>query len=131
MADVEIDVFNYVYQSVVSLVPTGGFKNEYVAAPSKFPFATLMEMDNYTNPDRRSSASTEDSAIVMYEANSYAMDKLACRSLMDAINTAMDKLGFLRISQRPTPNLEDPNVYRITARYRAEADANKTIYRHR
>lgn len=130
MIDVEIDVFNYVYPYVSSLVPAGCFKSMYVPAPPKFPFATLMEIDNYTDTKNRSSAREEDFAIVAYEAEAYALDKLQARKVMNAINQGMNDLGFTRISMQSVMNLADSTIHRIVARYTAAVDTNKVVYRH-
>lgn len=130
MIDIEADVFDYVYPSVSPLVPNGCFKSVYVPNPSKFPFVTLMEMDNTTDARHRTTSSTEDFSIITYEANVYAMDKFDCREVMDALDTAMIRLGFTRLSMQFIPNLADSTIFRITARYRAAADQNNIIYRH-
>lgn len=130
MIDVEPFVFDAVYPDVAALVPKGCFKSVYVPNPSKFPFATLMEMDNTTDTKFRSNSSAEEYAIVTYEANVYAMDKFDCRGVMDALDTAMIRLGFTRLSMQFIPNLADSTIFRITARYRAAADQNNIIYRH-
>lgn len=130
MIDVEVDVFNYVYTYVSSLVPTGNFTSQFNPSPSSLPFATLIEMDNSTDVQMRSSSDTEDYAILMYEANVYAEDKTTCRSVMNALDNAMIQLGFTRISMQFVPNLADTTLFRLTARYRAAADGNKVIYRH-
>lgn len=129
MIDVEADVFNYVYPDVSPLVPDGCFKSVYAQVPPKFPFATLMEMDNLTDKANRSSAMHEEYAVITYEANVYAMGKLDCRNVMNAIDTAMTRLGFARLSMLFVPNLADSKIYRYTARYQAVADTNKVIYR--
>lgn len=129
MIDVEIGVFDYVYPNVAPLVPDGCFKSMYVPNPSTLPFATLMEVDNITDTRHRSSARNEDYAIVTYEANVYADNKSECRSVMDAIDTSMMQLGFTRTSMLNVPNLLDPALYRITARYRAAANADNIIFR--
>ena len=129
MIDVESDVFDYVYPFVESLVPQGCFQSVYVPNPPKFPFATLMEMDNITDKRNRSSAMNEEYAIITYEANVYATDKFDCRDVMNAIDTAMTSLNFSRLSMQCVPNLLDSTIFRITARYQATADGNKVIYR--
>ena len=129
MIDVESDVFDYVYPFVAQLVPQGCFKSVYIPNPSKFPFATLMEMDNITDKRNRSSAMNEEYAIITYEANVYATDKFDCRDVMNAIDTAMTRLNFSRLSMQFVPNLLDSTIFRITARYQATADGNKVIYR--
>lgn len=129
MIDIEADVFNRVYESVAPLVPQGCFKSVYVPNPPKFPFATLMEMDNFTDKANRSSALDEEYAVVTYEANVYATDKLDCRNVMNALDTEMLRLGFHRLSMQYVPNLADSTIFRYTSRYQAVTDTNKVIYR--
>lgn len=129
MIDIEADVFNCVYESVAPLVPQGCFKSVYVPNPPKFPFATLMEMDNFTDKANRSSALDEEYAVVTYEANVYATDKFDCRNVMNALDTEMLRLGFHRISMQFVPNIADNTIFRYTSRYQAVTDTNKVIYR--
>ena len=130
MIDVENAVFDYCYPSVAPLVPDGCFRSVYVPSPPKFPFATLMEIDNQTDERMRGTALDEEYAVVTYEANVYAVDKAECRRVMDALDRAMVTLGFMRISLSFIPNLADSTLFRCTGRYRAAADANNVIYRH-
>lgn len=130
MIDVEADVFNYVYPHVEPLVPYGCFKSMYVPTPPAFPFATLMEIDNRTLTRQRGTAVQEEYATVTFEANVYAEDKFSCRNVMDALDTAMVELGFIRNSMQLIPNLADSEIFRMVARYVADADAQKRIYRH-
>lgn len=129
MIDIEADVFNRVYESVAPLVPQGCFKSVYVPNPPKFPFATLMEMDNFTDKANRSSALDEEYAVITYEANVYATDKFDCREVMNALDTEMLRLGFHRLSMQFIPNLADNTIFRYTSRYQATTDRNKVIYR--
>lgn len=130
MIDVENAVFDAVYGAVSSLVPTGCFKSVYVPNPPKFPFATLMEIDNYTDPKLRGTAESEEYAVVTYEANVYSLDKPGGRNVMAALDAQMLSLGFTRLSMGSIPNLADSAVFRFTAKYRAAAGHNKVIYRH-
>ena len=129
MIDIEADVFNRVYESVAPLVPQGCFKSVYVPNPPKFPFATLMEMDNFTDKANRSSALDEEYAVVTYEANVYATDKFDCRDVMNVLDTEMLRLGFHRLSMQFVPNLADNTIFRYTSRYQATTDRNKVIHR--
>lgn len=130
MIDVENAVFDYVYTSVSQFVPEGCFRSTYVPSPTKFPFATLMEIDNQTDESLRGTAVDEEYAVVTYEANVYAEDKAGCRRVMDVLDRAMIRLGFMRLSLSFIPNLADSTLFRCTGRYRAAADANNIIYRH-
>ena len=129
MIDIETDVFDRIYSSVAPLVPEGCFKNMAVPRPPAFPFATLYEIDNFTDRKHRSSARKEDYAIVTYEASVYAMTKAECRRVMKALDNGMMHLGFMRLSLQFVPNLSDPVLFRYTARYQAVTDPHKVIYR--
>ena len=130
MIDVEDAVFDAVYRSVKDHVPEGCFESVYVPNPSMFPFATLMEMDNITDTAHQSNVQRDEYAVLTYEANVYAMSKLECRDVMNALDKAMIHLGFTRSFMQFIPNLADNTIFRYTARYRAAADHNNVIYRH-
>ena len=130
MIDVEDAVFDAVYRSVSKLVPKDCFKSVYVPNPPKFPFATLMEMDNITDTEHQSNLQRDEYAILTYEANVYATNKAGCRNVMNALDKAMIHLGFTRTFMQFIPNLADNTIFRYTARYRATADHDNVIYRH-
>jgi len=131
MIDVETEVLNAVYPYIEELIPEDNFSSVYVPAPSSFPFVTLMEVDNMTDTKHQSTALDEEYAVITYEANVYATDKLACREVMDALDHGMIRINFTRLSMSTVPNLADRTVFRITAKYRAVADQNKRLYRHK
>lgn len=129
MIDVEDLVFNHVYASVSEVVPPGNFQSVYVPTSSSFPFATLIEMENTTDVNHITSADEEEYAVLMYEADVYAMDKHECRKIMDVLDKAMTSLNFTRLSMSFITNLADRTLYRLTARYQAVADTNNILYR--
>lgn len=48
--------------------------------------------------------------------------------MMMVIDRVLYGLNFKRLNMNPVPNMEDANIYRLTARYRAETDGT-TLYR--
>jgi len=131
MIDIEIDVFDYVSRKLAEEKPNVSFESVFVPELSKFPHATLMEMDNITDNRRGTQRTAEEYAIVTYEAQVYALDKFDCREIMGIIDDAMLDLGFSRMSMQFVPNLQDARIFRIVTRYQAEADKEKVIYRRR
>lgn len=129
MIDVEQGVFAHVATAVSGLLAPGCFRSVYVPSATKFPCATLMETDNASSVYQLSSADHEEFALLTYEANVYAMSKGECRAVMDAIDTAMTKLGFTRTMMQFVPNLADNMIFRYIARYQAEAGHDGIIYR--
>lgn len=131
MVDIERDVFDAVYPAVSELVPAGNFKSMYVPNPASLPFATLIEVSSSTNARHLDTSENEPLATINYEANVYAEDKHTCRTVMNALDKAMKNLNFINTMMQFIPNLADDTVFRMTARYVADASENKTIYRHR
>lgn len=105
---------------------------EYVNAPPKFPYVSIIEQDNYTSANRLDSSDREKFATLMYEVNVYSdkagSKKAACREIMGVVDEMLCKRNFIRLSLSPVPNMENGTIYRLTARYRAETDG-ETIYR--
>lgn len=121
MIDVENIIFNTVATALRSEFSGIFVSGENVAAPSTFPAATLVEMDNSVYIPSSDSI-TENHAVLMYQAEVYSNKttgrKAQAKSIMDAIDEEMTKLGFVRTSKSPMPNM-DTSIYRIVARYRA------------
>ena len=105
---------------------------EYVNAPPKFPYVSIVEQDNYMSANRLDSSDREKFSTLMYEVNVYSdkagSKKSACREIMGVIDEMLYKRNFTRISLSPVPNMENGTIYRLVARYRAETDGG-TIYR--
>lgn len=123
MIDIENIVFNTV-STVLRAAFSGIFvSGETVAAPSSFPAATLVEMDNATHIATLGSDLTENHSDLMYQAESYSNlssgKKSQAKAIMAVIDTQMLSMGFTRVGNSPQalPNA-DPTKYRMVARYR-------------
>ena len=107
-------------------------KEPLLDAPKSFPHVSVVEQDNFPTPERMTNGPEETFATVMYEVNVYS-DKATgkkghCRKMMMVIDRVLYGLNFKRLNMNPVPNMEDANIYRLTARYRAETDGT-TLYR--
>lgn len=133
MINVESEIFTFVQSAVKEKYPDLYMTGEYVHAPSQFPCATLIEMDNVPLVRTQTTDSSENHASLMYEINVYSNKrsgrKTECRKIAAEMDNALTKLGFVRTMLNPIPNLEDATVYRITGRYRAVISIDKIIYR--
>lgn len=132
MIDVESIIFTKIagkLRSKFKGITVGG---EYVNAPSKFPYVSVVEQDNYSSTDKLDSSILEKFATVMYEVNVYSnksgYKKSEAREIMGEIDRMFIGMNFKRLSLNPVPNLENATIYRLTARYRAETDG-QTFYR--
>jgi len=120
--DVENIVFDAVATSLRSEISGIFVSGEAVAAPSSFPAATLVEMDNSVYERSIDSSSPENHVRVMYQAEAYSNKtsgrKVEAKKIIADIDKTMLGLGFVRISCSPMNNT-DSSIYRMVARYKA------------
>lgn len=133
MVDIEATVFTKIATALRKEF-TGIFvTGEYVNAPAKFPFVSIVEADNYTDSRFLDTADQERYARLMYEVNVYSnkegTKKSECRKILNFIDQMLHGLDFTRISMNPVPNLEDAKIYRLNARYEVVSDGETTFRR--
>ena len=106
---------------------------EYVPAPAGFPSVFIEEIDNATYTPTRTSSNDEKHALVAYDVNVYSNrtkgKKAEAKAIMATIDGLFMQYGFERLFKKPTDNLNDATIYRMTARYRAVVSEDLTIYR--
>jgi hypothetical protein len=133
MIDIERDVFNFISKPVKKVFPDLYLTDVYVRQPSRFPAATVIEMENTTYDASLDSASVEHHNTLVYEVNVYSNKikgkKNECKAIIALIDELMVRLGFSRTMLQPIPNMDDSTIYRMTARYRAVVSQDKVIYR--
>lgn len=131
MIDMESAVFTALAAKVREKFPSATVSGEYVNAPAKFPFVSIVEADNSID-SRYFDGGGEKFAKLLYEVNVYSnragTKKAECRQLLRLIDEEMVGMNFTRLSMSPVPNLEDGSIYRLNARYEGVADGTK-IYR--
>lgn len=132
MIDIEAALFTELATALRVAFPGVTVAGEYVNAPSKFPFISIVEADNYADERHLDSSGTEGRARLLYEVNVYSnkagTKKAECRKLLNYIDAMLYQMNFTRISMNPVPNLEDATIYRLTARYEGVTDG-ETMYR--
>lgn len=138
------DIENYVYTQIAKpfreRYPNGSISGMYVRTPSAFPHVSVIQAD--------SSAMVLDSSgheitALMYEINIYSNSadgkKSECKEIARMIDIIMNSMNFVRTSITPTPNLnaslfgginlEDMEIYRLTARYQGATDGRNLFRR--
>ena len=127
MIDVESQIYTPIAEALRAQFPGILVSGEYVNAPTRFPYVSLVEQDNYTTEAHMDSVDT-----LMYEVNVYSDKaggkKSVCRKIMRFVDDLMYAKNFRRISLSPVPNLENATIYRLVARYKSETDGT-TLYR--
>lgn len=129
MIDVEVDVFNAVYDDVAPQCATNGFRSVHTPSPTVFPTATLFEMDNQTDRDRNSTSDFEDFAELTYEVHVYATTKAECRRVFAVLDSALTRLNFNRFSGTYVPNLSNSKVHEYVARYKVRVSHDGCLSR--
>lgn len=122
MINVENIVFNTVANALRDEFSNIFVSGENIAAPSSFPAATIVEMDNSVYEWSIDSSSPENHAVLMYQVDAYSNKtsgrKAETKKIISNIDSTMLELGFVRISCSPMVNI-DSSIYRMVARYRA------------
>lgn len=129
-----IEIENELYTAIKNAVPTSvSMSSTYERTPSSFPHIQFWEQSDSINERAIDSGRIENFADKTFEVNIYsnkkAERKAECKKLMDTVDEVLTDKGLVRTFCRPTPNLEDMTVYRITARYNCTVSANKEIFR--
>lgn len=126
MVDIESRVFTKIATALRAEFPNIFVLGEYVNAPARFPFVSVVEADNYLDSRYLDTATCERYARLMYEVNVYSNNegskKSECRRILGFIDQIMYGMNFTRISMNPVPNLEDAKIYRLNARYEGVSD---------
>lgn len=132
MIDVESRIFTEIATALRTEFPGIVVTGEYTSAPAKFPYASIVEADNYIDSRYLDSGDEEKFARLMYEVNVYSnkqgTKKSECREILNFIDKMMYSRNFTRISMTPVPNLEDAKIYRLSARYEGVTDG-ETMFR--
>ena len=129
-----IDIEPYLFTKVKNAVPKKvDCDTSYERTPSSFPRLTLSVEDNSVYEKTTDSGNIENHATIMVEVNVWSNKatgkKKECKEIMAVSDETLLALGLTRTYLKPTPNLEDPTVFRMTARYVGVVDKDKNIYR--
>ena len=132
-----IDYLNEIFTSVATKVreehPGITITGEYTRQPSKFPTATLDEIENVTVDSLEDSSSDETFSGLTYRlqvfSNKQSGKKAEARAIFATADQVLRGLGFRRITYSTTPEIYESTIYSITATYEAIADVNGTIYK--
>ena len=132
-----IDYLNEIFTSVATKVreehPGITMTGEYTRQPSKFPTATLDEIENVTVDSLEDSSSDETFSGLTYRlqvfSNKQSGKKAEARAIFASADRVLRGLGFRRMTYSTTPEIYESTIYSITATYEAIADADGVIYK--
>lgn len=129
MNDIENQVYTKIAQAFREKYPKGSVSGVYVRAPSAFPHVCVEQKDSYAMV---LDSSGHEITALLFEINVYSNSingkKAECKEIMKMIDVLMNSMNFVRVSLTATPNLggsllsgtnlEEMEIYRLTARYK-------------
>lgn len=133
MKSIENAVITAISDALQAEYPGIPVYSDATAYSPKFPCVSVYEADNASATDTIDSAGREKFSDAMYQVDVYSNleqeRKAQCKSIISIIDDVLIGLGLGRTAMLPAPNLNDTNIYRITARYSARIGDNDTVYR--
>ena len=133
MLDFQNEIFTKVAASVRAAHKGTTVTGEYTRSPSKFPAATLDEIENVTVAELVDSSDTEKFSGVTYRlqvfSNKTGGRKSEARAIFATADSVMLGLGFRRITYTTTPEIYESTIYSIEATYEAIVGANGYVYK--
>lgn len=131
------DYLNEIFTTVAATVRTAHegitFTGEYTRKPSKFPTATLDEIENVMVAALQDSSGEEHYSGLGYRlqvfSNKQSGKKAEARAIFKTADAAIRQLGFRRVSYTSTPEIYESTIYSITATYEAIIDGSGVMYR--
>lgn len=133
MIDIESQIFQKCADVFRAVYTNGFIAGEYVPKPPKFPAVSVVEMDNSVYQPGSDSGAVENFVSVMYQVDVYSNlntgKKAQTKAIIALLDAVFARYGFTRMSLVPVPNMNEPTIYRMTARYRAVASTDNIIYR--
>lgn len=106
---------------------------EYTRNPSKFPTATVDEIENVSVDALEDSSNMENFSGLTYRvqvfSNKQSGKKAEARAIFKTADLAMRRMGFRRVTYTTTPEIYESTIYSVTATYEAIADKSGIIYK--
>ena len=132
-----IDYLNEIFTSVATKVreehPGITITGEYTRQPSKFPTATLDEIENVIVDRLEDSSDTERYSGLTYRlqvfSNKQSGKKAEARAIFATADGVLRGLGFRRMTYTTTPEIYESTIYSITATYEAIAGTDGVMYK--
>lgn len=131
MIDKENEVFTRVKRAVMakySGLTDKNFASAYTNSTTIFPFISIIQQDSSDDLGMADNTNIERGVNISFDVNVYSnkanTKKSECKKIISIVDDTMRSMNFMRETLRPTPNMVDSSIYRITGRYSAKADAN-------
>jgi len=129
MIDIANVVLRIAKDAVISTYSDCEFTSDNPESISHFPTVSVVEIDNSTYIPSLDNTYEENHTSVAFDicvyTNKTAGKKSQAKAIMNLIDTAMIKAGFIRYTVQELPNI-DRSIYRLGGRYKAVVSAPYT-----
>lgn len=133
MIDFLNEIFTAVAMHLRETYPSVTVTGEYTRQPSKFPAATLDEIENVSVDQLEDSSNAERFSGLTYRlqvfSNKQSGKKAEARAIFATADSSLRSLGFRRVTYTTTPEIYESTIYSITATYEAIAGSEGVIYK--
>lgn len=133
MIDIEAIVFTPIAAALREAYDPIYVTMEYVPAAPTLPAVIIRETSNAIYEQASTNATMEYAAEVTLEVDVYSGlrqgKRAQAREIMSVVDGMLAGCGWTRFFLNPVQNLNDPNIYRMTARYRAIVTQDNVIHR--
>lgn len=138
MNDIEPAVFTAIKELFAALGATAchgrvTVRSTFRGVTEDLPLCTVEETDSAVHTPTLDSGGKENHTRLTYEVSIYSNSKTdkrgEARAILSAADGVLQGFGFTRVYCRPTPNLADASIFRLTARYEGVLGTDGVVYR--
>ena len=130
--EIEQEIQTLIFNAVLTDYTNCVITNATIAAPSKFPCLGVVLSDNGTTQSMRDSSGEDNYHDITIRVNVWSNrtngKQAEAEGIMNTVRGVVLPLNFRQVSCRPTSDINNATVYRLTAEFTATVDADNNIY---
>ena len=129
---IEQEIQTMTFTAVRAVYTDCTITNATIAAPSKFPCLGVVLSDNGTTQSMRDSSGEDNYHDITLRVDVWSNQvngkQAEAEGIMNIVRGALLSHNFRQVSCRPTSDINNATVYRLTAEFTATVDADNNIY---
>lgn len=130
--EIEQEIQTLIFNAVLTDYKNCVITNATIAAPSKFPCLGVVLSDNGTTQSMRDSSGEDNYHDITIRVDVWSNKtngkQAEAEGIMNIVRGVVLPLNFRQVSCRPTSDINNATVYRLTAEFTATVDADNNIY---
>lgn len=130
--EIEQEIQTLIFNAVLTDYKNCVITNATIAAPSNFPCLGVVLSDNGTTQSMRDSSGEDNYHDITIRVDVWSNKtngkQAEAEGIMNTVRGVVLPLNFRQVSCRPTSDINNATVYRLTAEFTATVDADNNIY---